>query len=72
MHFEREDMMTRVIEAANADDLPAILAFLEKSGLPQDGFCFPMALKASLPSSPCACTRKQRYIVQERASMRQG
>ncbi len=30
-------MMTRVIEAANAEDLPAILAFLEKSGLPQDG-----------------------------------
>src|SRR5260370_25492759 len=37
MHFERGDMMTRVIEAANAEDLPAILAFLEKSGLPQDG-----------------------------------
>jgi len=30
-------MMTRVIEAAKADDLPAILAFLEKNGLPQDG-----------------------------------
>src|SRR5258708_19405263 len=37
MHFERGDMMTRVIEAAKADDLPAILAFLEKSGLPHDG-----------------------------------
>ena len=29
--------MTQLIEVANADDLPAILAFLEKSGLPQDG-----------------------------------
>ncbi len=29
--------MTLLIEAANANDLPAILAFLEKSGLPQDG-----------------------------------
>ena len=29
--------MSRVIEAAKADDLPAILALLEKSGLPQDG-----------------------------------
>src|SRR5579859_1873272 len=30
-------MLTRVIEAANADGLPAILALLRKSGLPQDG-----------------------------------
>ena len=36
-HFAWEDMMTCVIDAANADDLPTILALLEKSGLPQDG-----------------------------------
>jgi len=29
--------MSVVIEAAHVDDLPAILALLEKSGLPQDG-----------------------------------
>jgi amino-acid N-acetyltransferase len=29
--------MTLVIEAAHADDLPAIFALLENSGLPQDG-----------------------------------
>lgn len=29
--------MTQLIEVANADDLSAILALLEKSGLPQDG-----------------------------------
>src|SRR5437660_10843091 len=33
----REEHMAVVIEAAHVDDLPAILALLEKSGLPQDG-----------------------------------